>query len=171
MSVKDFSSNKNNWVVYYPELAYFLPEFEKLTSKDEENQFLQEQKRKMTILCLYFDIVIIPPEHFIRTSTSTKIYNDPNLRTLFDKGIIATTYWEHLSDAKAFVEALKDYLESIGQGYVFKKPQTKELESIKHFLRDVTGQSQWLIETLLNFINDNEEKIVNRYSPKIFGGF
>ena len=159
---------KKKWVVYYPELAYFSPHFKKLSSIEQNDIFLHEQKNKLLLLTLYFDLILLPPEHFVRTVFGAKLFNNSSVRPLFDNGIIVTTYWDQFRDEKTFLDGLKEYLVSIGQSHVISIESSRHLSFIKFFLRDVTGQSNWLRNELLNFLQINKEKIINNYPPKVF---
>ena len=136
-----YNITQKKWVIYYPELAYFSPNFKKLSTINKDETFLHDQKNKLLILSLYFDLILIPPEHFVRTLFGAKIFNNSSLRPLFENGIIVTTYWDQFRDAKTFLEGLKKYLASIGQNYVLNLESSKHLSLITSFLRDVTGQS------------------------------
>ncbi len=163
-----YNITQKKWVIYYPELAYFSPNFKKLSTINKDETFLHDQKNKLLILSLYFDLILIPPEHFVRTLFGTKIFNNSSLRPLFENGIIVTTYWDQFRDAKTFLEGLKEYLASIGQNYVLNLESSKHLSFITSFLRDVTGQSSWLGNEILKFLKINKEKIINIYHPKVF---
>ena len=163
-----FEITRNSRVIYYPELAYFLPEYDKLSSVEEESSFVREHRQRLTLLSLYFDLVLIPPEHFVRTHIASQIYEDSVLRPLFDAGILMTTYWEQINDATSFIECLQAYLAGINQGHVLREPNTQQFKAIKFFLRDVTGQSQWLKDTLMVFVRNNKALIDGKYGSKMF---
>jgi len=149
-------------------LAYFAPNFRKLSSSKQDDLFLYEQKDKLLLLTLYFDLILIPPEHFVRTLLGAKLFNDSSLRPLFDSGIIVTTYWDQFNDAKSFLDGLKEYLASIGQRHVLSIESSRQLSLLTSFLRDVTGQSGWLRKEILRFVQINKEKITNIYPPNVF---
>jgi len=90
---------KKKWVIYYPELAYFSPHFKKLSSIKQNDIFIHEQKTKLLLLTLYFDLILLPPEHFVRTVFGANLFNNSGLRPLFDYGIIVTTYCGNKGDA------------------------------------------------------------------------
>jgi hypothetical protein len=163
-----FEATRSSRAIYYPELAYFLPEYEQLSSPDEEAFVLQEHRRKLRILALYFDLVLIPPEHFVRARMAARLYADPLVRPLFDAGILVTTFWNRLTDAASFIESLEAYLAGIGQGHVVRRPNVAQLKAIRFFLRDVTNQSQLLKNTLVNHARQNKVLIDGLYGPQVY---
>ena len=163
-----YSATRDRWVIYYPEMAYFAPNFRKLSSTRQHDLLFYEHRSKLLLLALYFDLILIPPEHFVRTFFGAKLFNDSRLRHLFDSGIIVTTYWDQFSDAKSFLEGLEEYLAAIGQNHVLSIESSRQLPLLTWFLRDVTGQSGWLRKEILRFVETNKERIINIYHPSIF---
>jgi len=155
-------------LIYYPEIAWFLPQNRTLYTREEIEFLIKEHLQKIKCLALLFDHIIFPPSSLLIISRVIRgLTSNTDIVGLLDAGVIITTYWTWCRDSQDFLPRKLEFLSNIVGFHLHVDDNIKRVFKIFHsYARDVVQQNQWAKEELFQFLNDNREVIINNYGKK-----
>jgi hypothetical protein len=123
---------------------------------------------RIKTLCLAFDNVLIPPEHLVVTPLGRELGENREVRDLMDARAIITSYWQTARDHVDFLDQLEEYHAEIGCPLSCPESAKATFAILPSYVRDVTSQSEWLGEQLVNALSINKTTIVSQYDERAF---
>jgi len=155
-------------VIYYPELAPFLRGVAEVPTAAQMSERVREQVAKIKILCLAFDRVFIPPAHLVATLLGQKVGENRDFLELVAAEAIITSYWHTATDYVDFLDQLEEYQAEIGCPISYPESAKATFAILTSYARDVSGQTTWFGQQLVDALQENKVTICNLYGEKAF---
>ena len=155
-------------LVYYPEIAWFLPKNRTLYTRKEAEFLIKEHLQKIKCLALLFDHIIFPPGSLLIISPVIRgLTSNTDMLGLMDAGVIITTYWTWCRDSQDFLPYKLEFLSNVVGFRLHVDDNIKRVFKVLHaYARDVVRQNQWIKGQLFQFLDDNRKVILNNYGEK-----
>ncbi len=155
-------------LIYYPELAWFLPENSALHTREEVNSLIEGHCHKLKCLALFFDHVILPPGSLLTGFPIVRgVLKDIDMLGLMEAGVVTTTFWAWCRDSEDFIPAKLEYMTDItGTPFEIDEATKRAFEIIRPHARDVTQQNVWTKGQMFQFLDDNADVIRLNYGQE-----